>query len=155
MSRPSPPIFGRLAQGCWASSTLTSSPWVRRTKPAISAMSFRLGVAMMVATPRLRRVAHRAVRPLQSPHGCALLLQVPTPADPSANQRHLWALAVSSQLMAAARAGALWHSPVRLTKLAQWRATSAIVRSCWRPWQALIQRIRPRSICLSLHGKQL
>jgi aspartyl-tRNA(Asn)/glutamyl-tRNA(Gln) amidotransferase subunit A len=37
--------------GCWASSTSTSSRWARRTRPAISAMSFRRGGATMAAMP--------------------------------------------------------------------------------------------------------
>ena len=48
---------------------------------------------MVERAPHLRRVVHRAARPLPSRRGCALLRRVPTPVVPSANQRHLSALA--------------------------------------------------------------
>ena len=60
---------GTRAPGCWASSISTSSPWARRTRPAISATSSRPGGATMAAMRRWRPAVRRADHRRRSPRG--------------------------------------------------------------------------------------
>ena len=153
MSPPCPRTFGRPGQGCWVSSTWTSSQWVRRTRLVISAMLSRHGGAMTAVRPRWRPADRRADRRRRSRRGFALRRLEPTLADRFVSLQLLSALAVSNRLMVAAPAGASWHLPAPWIKLVPWPVTCAIVQSCWRRWLVLIQRIRPRSIYQSPHGK--
>ena len=116
-------------------------------------MLFRHGAAMTAAMPRLRPVDRQAVRHPPLPRGCALRRRERTLAARFVSLRRSWALAASSQPMAAARAGGWWHLPVRLIKQAPWRATCVTAQSCLRQWQALTRKIRRRSICQCLHGR--
>ena len=73
-SPPSRRICGMPAPSCWASSTATSSPWARRTRPAASGRSSTPGGARgLERRPRSRRLLGRLVgrrrrRPLPRRH---------------------------------------------------------------------------------------
>src|SRR3546814_14493810 len=93
----------------------------------------------MAVMPILHPAAPLAAARRQFQRGCALRRQARIRAARFASLLPLLAFRVSSPLMAAALAGALWRSPVRWIRQGRRRAMCGLARSCWRIWLASIR----------------